>query len=287
MFLRKLALACLVSVSIVSHVQSQEQLRWKFTPGQQRSMAMTHASDSSGVAGAESKTKTVMRMSWNVDKVAPDGTAHISQKIHRVKATMNFPGLEPLEHDTDNPAADPSPLLATSIPIYNALLDSAFKFTMTPQGKVVDFTGAEAIEKAASGGVGTIHGAERIAESSVVMFPPMVQVGGTWKDERSSKSAIGMITTTATYTFHGDVTVDERVLKRIGMVMDISLEPTAETLAKIELTSSQGSGEMLFDNTTGLPCFANQHIHDGHEGERRDRSNDGTERVDQDCRGLP
>ena len=128
---------------------------------------------------------------------------------------------------------------------------SKFKFTMTPQGKVAELTGTEAIEKAAPGGIGTIFGAERIVESAVAMFPPMVQIGESWKDEPSSNSPIGMVTSKATYTFNGDVTINARVLKKIGVVMDMSLEPSPSTPAKIELTSGQGSGELLFDNTAG------------------------------------
>lgn len=214
-------------------------------------MNMTLGSETSGVPGAGSTTETVMWMSWNVHKVDSGGTAHISQKIHRVKAVLSLPGLEPMVHDTDIPAADPNPILAASIPIYKALLDSSFKFTMTPQGKVAELTGTEAIEKAAPGGIGTIFGAERIVESAVAMFPPMVQIGESWKDEPSSNSPIGMVTSKATYTFNGDVTIDARVLKKIGVVMDMSLEPSPSTPAKIELTSGQGSGELLFDNTAG------------------------------------
>jgi hypothetical protein len=104
----------LVASSAVSSVDGKEKLRWKFTAGEERTMQMTIESESSGVPGASSTTKTVTTMSWKVDDVDEHGSAHVSQKVQRVRMTMSLPGMEPLEYDSAVPDPDPNPILAAS-----------------------------------------------------------------------------------------------------------------------------------------------------------------------------
>ena len=255
MLFRNGAFSLAIAGLSICNLHAQEQLRWKFTPDTQRSMIMIYESSTSGIPGAASTTKTIMRASWNVDQVDANGSALIKQKILRVKTTMNLPGMDPIVHDTDAPAESLNPILAASIPAYKALIESELSFSMSHDGKVTEVQGTEAIEKAtqaiAPAGMGAISGAKQVMESAAVMFPPSVQIGDTWEDQRSIKSPIGELTTTATYTYGGDITVGEKELKKIGMEIEISLEPDASSPAKMELTSSRGEGQLLFDNTDG------------------------------------
>lgn len=252
MLTRSVFLAITIAVLTISNLHAQEELRWKFAPETQRSMIMISESETGGVPGAGSTTKTITRMSWNVDEVDPNGTAHISQKVLRVKTTMNLPGMEPLVHDTDAPAETPNPILAAAIPMYQSLLDSNLTFTMSPQGKIADLDGTEKITQAlALSGMQSMSGGKQIMESAAVLFPASVHVGDTWEKEQPLKSPIGAITSKVVYTYDGDVTVSEKVLKKIGMKIEMSLTPSESSPVKMEMTGSRGEGQLLFDNTEG------------------------------------
>jgi len=245
----------MITVYLGSSVYGQERLRWKFTPGDERTIVMTNESESRGAgAGISNKTEMVATMSWRVNKVDEHGSAQVEQKIQRVKMTMNLTGMQPLEYYSSSPDPNPNPILAASLPVLQSLLDSSFQMTITRQGRITAFGGTEGIEAAveAAGAIGSLPDLKKAAESATVMFPRTpVQPGQSWSNERTIASPLGKMTLNTTYTLIGDEIVDSRVLKKIGVTIEMSLEPTTTGGAKIELKNGQVEGQILFDNSAG------------------------------------
>ena len=79
-------------------------LRWKFAQGQKLLVSLDQKIELDTTAGAQPRKLAIgmlMDMTWNVDAVAAEGTADITQTITRLKMHLET-GHGPIDFDTDS-----------------------------------------------------------------------------------------------------------------------------------------------------------------------------------------
>ena len=151
-----------------------EPLVWKFAEGDQHHFQMvqeTMLSMDLGVAGeVTTEVKQTFDITWEVESVAEDGAAQLTQRITRVQMAVNAPGQADLSYDTDL-KEQPQGYAAMLAPTIEALRSSPIKATMTPRGEISDVEIPEALIEAISrGSAGAVPGSLGTSEGYLSFF---------------------------------------------------------------------------------------------------------------------
>ncbi len=214
MLLRSTLSVFALTASMCLQAFGQETLRWRFQPGENRTYTMQQESKSTTTAaGAKSTTSTATStvVSWDVQKVADDGSAQVQQSIEHLTMKMDMPGIGDVSYDSAAPDAEDNPLLAASIVTMKPLLDTPWIFTMNGLGKITEISGTEKLDAAAleltqRAKVAALPSFKHTAEQISAVLPESpVKPGRDMGGQPRHNSPIGKMTIHSIYTYIGTV----------------------------------------------------------------------------------
>ena len=241
-------------------------LRWKFKEGAKNHFEMTMEMVQDTKAGPmpfQVKMNQIMDMTWEVKSVGDDGTATMNQTIDRVRMEMVLPqaGQPPIKYDSQQKEKAPGTEMLARI--FEIMIGKPFVLRVTPLGKVLDLSAPAdlvAALKGASpqqmGGLFSEDGLKQMISQSMMPLPEEdVAEGATWeKSAEMNTPPFGKQVTTTEYKFVGPEARDGRNLDKIDVALDMKFEAGGDTQAKLKLKDNKASGEIYWDNDTGLPA---------------------------------
>lgn len=260
-----MAAAVCLAASPAAHAQAK--LRWKFNKGETLNYAMTQdMTQAMSLMGQNfnSKMKQQMDMQWKVDDVKSDGTAQITQKVTRVRFTMTLPPPlnQTIEYDSDDGNAAGGPLGAAIGNTLGAMVNAESKMTVDSKGEILDFKmPPELVEKLkqqaenaspfGGGGAGAVSedSLKQMVSYGFLSFPDKALGNGdSWSNDVEHENPLGKVVTQTKYTYGGTA---ENGLHRIRSTHNMSLDPDPNAQIDVKMKSSEGTGEILFDNDAG------------------------------------
>jgi hypothetical protein len=241
-------------------IHAQQELRWKFAPGQKLNYNMVQDM-SIGVAGGplgdqNMAINQVMNMIWNVVEVNTEGSAVIRQKFDRVQTKMTVPQVGVIEYDS---ASDQAPvgLAAMLAPMYKALTEAEFELTMTNRGEIKDVKIPDKLlealknspNSAALGDLTTPEGFKKMMSQSALVLPEKQPQPG---EQSSTKTELNLPTggkqlVETTYRYEGTKEVDGVICA----VFQPTLKMTYEGENQPKIKEQESTGEILFNIEAG------------------------------------
>ena len=244
-----------------------EPMVWKFEVGQEfryqlvQNMLMNM---NAGAAGnMETKTNQTIDMVWIVQSVNEDGSARMKHDIERVQMTMAPPLGEGYELDTASPDP-PNDLAMTISPIFQAMVESDYHVTMTPQGEVKDFEAPEALAEAIKnipGGGGMVDTNETLKLMAMQIAVPLpqgaVEEGASWSTTYETSAAMfGKQTVDTTYTYKGSREVGDKTFEVFSPEIKLTAGAAGQGGAGQGAAGPAGmSGTLKSKNTEGEVFF--------------------------------
>ncbi|HZZ80130.1 MAG TPA: DUF6263 family protein [Gemmataceae bacterium] len=257
----KVVLLSLVSVAVVASAASgQTTLRYKFKKDEKLNYVMDQKMKMTmNIMNMEIDTKMNMSMdmTWKILDVNQDGSAKLEIKVTHAKLSMDGPTGQ-IEVDSamkDEPDDAVGKIFSQIVKATGAMEMSG---TMLTTGELKDFKVSEATLKAMK----NLPGADKVGNAitpesfksmvSGLVFPnDAVTKGKTWTNKTENKTPFGKTVTENTYTYEGTTQKDKTTLDKIGIKPNMQIEADAKAEVKIKLKDSKGSGNILFNNTTG------------------------------------
>jgi hypothetical protein len=200
-------------------------------------------------------------MQWDIDSVASDGTAQMTQTISRARLKVAQPGGQGIEFDSSSksPPQGPAAQIGT---IFKVLVGKPVKLKMSPRGTISDVTlpegMADEMKKAAGQGPGAAMLNEEFFKqvtgaSSIEFADHPVKKGDTWqrKTTTSNPAAGGKQTTDTTYTYQGTKPQDGTQVGKIDVKLKTAIQPAGSDSPQVEIKDQQSEGDIDFDRTAG------------------------------------
>lgn len=245
-----------------SIARAAEPLRWKFNVGDKLNYAVTQdmtMNMSAGTAGQISTTmKQSMDMTWSVKAVNDSGDAEVGQSIDRVKLSMSMPTGQNMEYDSSSDEA-PGGMAAMIAPMYDAMTEGEFSFTISPRGEISDVKippeVMEALKKTPGasmmGDMASAEGFQQMIMQGSLVFPEKpLEPGDSWSSTATMNNpAAGKQTVETTYTYEGTKDVD-------GVTMAV-FKPTVKMdfagseMMQMKVTEQETDGQLLFNRDAG------------------------------------
>jgi hypothetical protein len=265
---RKLTLAiaissCLMAAALPRLARSDDVvLRWKFKEGQALSETMeVQSTSSSHFGGAEMKMTQSMSMSYTrtVQKVGADGTADIAQKVERIRMQMNGSNGQSVDFDSKTGKDVEGPIGDVLMPMFKAMMQSEFKFQMTPLGKVQNVKLPEDLMKAiqrsptaaSAGGMFSEETMKQMCEAFPALFDGPISVGKTWSDHKKIPAQFGVMHADNSYTYEGTEKKYGKELHKFGVKVSLSMQKSADQPVEITVKPNQSPGTLYFDAEAG------------------------------------
>ncbi len=214
------------------------------------------------IMGTELKSAANMGMvlRWNVQGVAADGTADISQSIQRLTMHMENPGGDPIQYDSAS-QDEPVGLGKTLAQNIQPLVGVEFTQTMSNRGEIVDVTLSPAakasLAQAPAGAqlteVFSKEGLKSLLHQAATVLPEApVQPGDTWQGQSQTKSPVGLLVMNMTYTYRGTQIVDGKPLERIDVAVGVEFGQGPNALGlNVAVKEQQNAGTLYFDAAAG------------------------------------
>lgn len=272
----------LATALVARPASADAPLRWKFAKGQTLAYTMSESSvktieildkrnDADAPKGADNaetqprKFQTTLSqtidMTWVVQEVEPDGSARMTQTIHRIRLSSETPFGGKLSIDTDDKGEPKNPAAIGLMPILRATVGSPVAVTMTNRGEVRDlrlppdlvaslkdtgpagaavssFVSEDALRKAMS------RGSLILPESAVVR-------GDSWTVNADLPAPFGTMALTTTYTDQGTADRAGTVVRRIGVKIEHEVKPKDEAPVQARILAQDGQGTIDFDAKNG------------------------------------
>ena len=252
-------LICLFLIVVAStpFAMAQDLLRWKLGANDELKYHVAQTQKMKQQFGTNSQTTTVqqaMSMLWAVDSVSNNGLAKMQQRVERVRLKIDS-GRGVVEFDTQEPAPPEDPLLAAMTSSLQKIVGKNFQVTMTNQGNVQDVVVPDDLLQALQTGVGANAGGinpetikQMMKQSPITLPETAVQPGYKWASERSVDLGFGTMVIKSAMTY---VKKDGSGNAVIAVVPEIKLVPKENQQLVVELKSSSGGGELLFNINQG------------------------------------
>lgn len=269
MFRRPLAI--LVAITCISAVNADKLLRWKLHPGQTLQVQFIQE------MGLETKlldqpvqtsADMAMQMTWQVQRILPEGVAETKQSIDRVWMAMESPGSPPVSYDSakSEELQGVAKTLADSI---EPMLGIEFLQQMDARGEILDVRLTDAAQQKLAQSPGATdmndmfskEGLRSLLSQAATVLPEKAVAPGTqWTGTSETKSPVGNLRMENTYIYRGTETRNGRELERIDVTMQVFFDRTDNSVGlKVDVSDQQNSGTMYFDATAGR--FVESTIH--------------------------
>jgi len=239
-----------------------EPLRWKFQAGDKFNYQVVQDMTTNMNAGPAGQMVTTLRqtldMIWDVERVNEDGTAVIQQTVDRVKLSMNSPTGQNVAYDSD--AEGPAEGLAAMVaPMYEAMIEDKFEFTMTPRGEIQDVKVPakvlEAIKNspgaAVAGDMATAEGLQSQLMQLALVFPEnSPEVGESWSNSVTINNPMaGKHVVETSFKYEGTSDVDGVAIAVFRPTLKMAME--GNDAVQVKVTEQESEGEVLFNQDAG------------------------------------
>jgi len=263
--LRFALLGLFVALLLAPALPAQTLLRWKFAAGDEFDIVMKQnmtmemempQADADDDAPAQppvnTSTDMIMDMTWNVESVAADGSAKMTQTIDRMRMDMALGPAGKAEFDTDSDEK-PTGMAAMVAGMIKPMIGAPFRQTMGPNGKITEMEVPDAVKKGPIAGAlgGEDAFSDMIRRANASLPSEAIDVGHTWVVPIELKSKIGQIEVKTTHTYLGSEQRDGRRQEKIGVKIDMEFGEGGIGGAKVDITEQDNQGVMYFDNQAG------------------------------------
>jgi len=289
-FTRRLHLFAIFAAAIVSMVitldskargQSSE-ICWKLKTNDRFIIEFNQNSKSDTTVDSREtsvKSKTEIKMTWNVSSVDSDGNATIQQAITGINLLVNgftrkkkgetgAPLLE-VAVNTSTPATTSKQgkkLLKQIQPLLNLPID----VVMSPTGEILDVKVSTDVAKLLNELPNTQNlrqlfspaGLKEMMGASSVILPQPLSIGQTWNRQSKTETAMGVMEQTETYTYLGNKDGEQGEIAAFSV--STQLKPLDSTSGQQgaslqgKLLGFSGSGTLLLDIENGY--FSNSKL---------------------------
>ena len=238
-------------------------LLWKFAAGDEHPYRMIQNMDMIMTPpSGEIKTgvKQQIDMTWRIEAVDEAGAAVVTQRIVRVQMDMEAPGPMEIHYDTASEKA-PTGFAAMLAPMFKAMSDSPFKWTMSPRGEISNVEippgVGEALKKlsggAMMGDLTTDKGFKQMMQQQVLILPNPgeLQPGYKWSTAAEMENPqFGTISTKMSYTYQGPRTVKGEEFEVFKPQLELQFGEGKGGVS-MDIFAQKTSGEVLFNRTAG------------------------------------
>lgn len=263
----KVALLAMVASILVTRTAAADDavtLAWKFKPGQKLGYVVEQNTTSEGQFAGQAIKSTVSQtldMQWNIESVAADGTAQMTQTISRARLKVSQAGAPAIEYDSSSKDA-PQGAAAQIGAMFRALVGKPVKLNMTPRGTISDVTLPEGMVEEMKKSAGQGPAAAMLNEesfkqmtgaSTIEFADHPVKKGDTWQRKAtvSNPGAGGKQTTETTYTYQGTEKGDGKQIDKIGVSMKTAVAPGGAGSLQMEIKDQKSEGHIDFDRAAG------------------------------------
>ena len=261
MFVRCLTVfsSIMVLVSSASVVSAQEQLAWKFTPGeslkyvvkQNMNMTMDVASKKQSIA-----MNQTMDMQWKITDVdSSNGDAIMSQTIDRVQMTSQGGPFGVVAYDSAGDRIPDTPLGKSMAEVFRKIIGEKFGVRMKATGKIDQVTVPQslidALKQAGSAGNALDEATlkQMMTQSAITLPETKLKPDDSWDSVQQVELPFGTMTVTSQLTYQGIDSGSGHA--KIAMIPVISVAPKPGAPVTLTLTKSEGTGLVLFDVAKG------------------------------------
>ncbi len=257
---------CLTPLSIfivlagaASVASAQEQLSWRFTPGESLSyVVQQNVKITMDVAG---KLQTIdmnqtMDMQWKIADVdSATGEVNMAQTVERMRMNSNGGPLGIIKYDSASGEVPSNPSGRALADVFKKLIGQKFGVHMKSTGQIDEVTIPESLVASLkqSGTTGNALDEatlkQLMTQSAITLPENPIRQGHSWDSVQQVEMAFGTVNVKSRLTYLG---IDPGTgHAKIGMVPDISITPKQGATVDLTLTSTKGTGELLFDAARG------------------------------------
>jgi len=252
-------LSMFIVLAWTSMAFAQEQLAWRFTPGEslnyvvQQSMTMTM-----DVAGKQQtiEMKQAMDMQWKIADVdSASGDVNMAQTVERMRMNSKGGPIGAIDYDSASEDAPTTPYGRALADVFKKLIGQEFGVHMKSTGKIDEVTVPASLVASLkqSGAAGnTLDEAtlkQLMTQSAITLPEKPIQQNDSWDSVQQVEMAFGTVNVKSRLTYQG---IDPSTgHAKIGMVPSISLTPKAGATVDLTLTKTEGTGVLLFDVARG------------------------------------
>ncbi|MCH2131261.1 MAG: DUF6263 family protein [Pirellulaceae bacterium] len=243
-----------------AYADAGELVCWKLTKGQRFDVTMNQEMEQiTVILGNEVKVPqtTRMEMAWTINEVDEQGNFRITQEIKRLKVATQLPDQGELIYDSNE--ADPPAGLATQLStIMGPMINARIEQTMSPQGEVWDvkFPNAALAGLQQAPILKRMLSDEMMKKSFALSSPEFpkeaLAKGQMWQTNAETKSPLGVMKVTNSYTYGGTVQRAGKNFELMGVTVNTVFGADGNTLGtKVEVKDQVSEGQILFDNENG------------------------------------
>jgi hypothetical protein len=238
-------------------------LKWKFKPGQTSryttSVDMKAQQKIGGRQAEEFNSKQTSDMTWVVESVDQDGTAHITQTIERVRVTSSAKG----EEQTFDSQEDklPEGVDEAAVEPLRVMVNQPMHLTIDPRGKVIDVRPSEKLaaklkQSSQQGPLAAMfsrEGLKQMASTNTLELPAEpVSRGTSWQQQVTVSDPVsGRQTLVTTYRYDGSEERDGQRLEKISANAKVSPAGNQAAAQRVTVKDQKSNGVVWFDRAVG------------------------------------
>ncbi|MBP60140.1 MAG: hypothetical protein CMJ62_01330 [Planctomycetaceae bacterium] len=242
---------------ILPDTVAAETLRWKMEAGDRFAVELNHSTKLLNDT-VEIPHDTKLWFTWTVDGVEKDGTFHLTQTIDRIAVMIGLPGRDKLNYDSSE-EGETEELLQTVSTMMKPLVGVKLRQKMNDRGKILELAVPDKALTAIQNNplIKKMLPNDSVKNVFSNIFPEFpaaaINEGDDWSTDEESRSALGNMGLSSTFTYRGQKNLGGRQLHRVEVSTDITLlnEPHAETGADLDLREQESTGTIHFDNQAG------------------------------------
>ncbi|HQX51828.1 MAG TPA: DUF6263 family protein [Planctomycetaceae bacterium] len=242
-----------------SSLTAQEQLAWRFTPGeslkyvvnQKMDMTMDLAGNKQTVAMTQ-----VMDMHWKISEVdARNGDVKMSQTVERLKMNSEGPPFGTVAFDSASETAPDTPLGKSLAEVFKVMIGKEFDVQMKSTGKIesvqVPASLIEGLKKAGSAGNAMDESTlkQMMTQSAITLPEKPIQPGEKWESVQQIEMPFGTMVVKSQLSFEGIDSSSGYAL--IAMKPTITVTPKEGAAINLTLNNAEGQGMVRFDIAKG------------------------------------
>jgi hypothetical protein len=221
---------------------SQVEFCWKFREGDTKNMEMTQEIVHE-LNGKRTESAQTLWLRWHIKKVDEKGLAEVEQSVRRMKMAIDNQVV--IDTDDPEPQENDTPIAAR----LRALMRVRFIAQTTPRGEIIDVQFDPEVLDSLRDQLGLNETTVRqtFTQESLLFPSRPLDVGATWSSTaRPPIEGLGEITTTTTYQYVGDDTIDGTTLSKFKVTSAFQINETSRALARQE-----GDSTLWFDRERG------------------------------------
>lgn len=237
---------------------AQTELKLRFQSGQPLNYLIKQDVTTEMTVGTNnitSKMNQQTHMQWSPKQRTANGGYLMDQVIRRIQLQMTLPPPvnQKIAYDTANPQPIAGPLGGMTSQ-FDDMIDAPCQLEMSPTGVITNVQFSPKFDQAAqnTANAASLGGTDKvrqlIEQGSIPLPQAPVKIGDQWQRTLSVPAKFGTLQTLLTYTYRG---VDSTGLDRIEVQSMVRVIPAPDAIAEVQITQSNGTGYLLFDNKAG------------------------------------